>query len=98
MSLRSHPPCFFFFFFSSWNRGRQEGVALLMSDSTNTLAPGRTLSESDVEEAVIRRVVAAENKGRIVATCFASNLHRLGALKKAADLAGRKARVVLFVL
>lgn len=62
------------------NAGR-EGITLLMSDSTNVLAPGRTSSERLVEENIMRRVMEHQGKGRIVATQFASNVHRWGALQ-----------------
>jgi mRNA degradation ribonuclease J1/J2 len=60
----------------------------MMSDSTNVLSPGRTISESVVADALLRRISAA--KGRIITTQFASNIHRLGSVKAAADLTGRK--------
>uniref|UniRef100_A0A5B7AFQ9 Myb-like domain-containing protein n=2 Tax=Davidia involucrata TaxID=16924 RepID=A0A5B7AFQ9_DAVIN len=66
----------------------KEGVTLMMSDSTNVLSPGRTLSESVVADALLRRISAA--KGRVITTQFASNIHRLGSVKAAADLTGRK--------
>jgi mRNA degradation ribonuclease J1/J2 len=62
--------------------------AQMMSDSTNILSPGRTISESVVADALLRRISAA--KGRIITTQFASNIHRLGSVKAAADLTGRK--------
>lgn len=68
----------------------REGVALFMSDSTNVLSPGRTVSEAHVETALAAKIASHDGKGRIVATQFASNVHRLGALKRAADAAGRK--------
>ena len=55
-----------------------EGVALMMSDSTNVKSPGRTTSEADVEEALMRRVISHAGRGRIVTTQFASNVHRSG--------------------
>ena len=61
-----------------------------MSDSTNVLAPGRTTSEKVVEDALMRRVLGHQGKGRVITTQFASNIHRLAAVKKAADAAGRK--------
>ena len=67
-----------------------EGVSLFMSDSTNVLSPGRTVSEASVERRLAERVLGHAGKGRIVATQFASNVHRLGALKRAADAAGRR--------
>ena len=47
-----------------------------MSDSTNVLSPGRTLSESAVHKALIARVAGHHGKGRVITTQFASNLHR----------------------
>lgn len=68
----------------------KEGIALMMSDSTNVLSPGRTTSEKDVEANIIRRVMDHAGKGRVITTQFASNLHRLSSVKKAADASGRK--------
>jgi mRNA degradation ribonuclease J1/J2 len=65
-------------------------VALMMSDSTNVLAPGRTTSEADVRKRLIERVLGHRGKGRVVVTQFASNLHRLASVKAAADASGRK--------
>eukprot|EP00850_Spirogloea_muscicola_P021407 SM000247S08296 [mRNA] locus=s247:177118:182630:- [translate_table: standard] len=76
---------------------QKEGVTLIialnppsqmMSDSTNTLSPGRTTSESDVREALIRHVLACN--GRAIVTQFASNVHRLGSIRAAAEVSGRK--------
>ncbi|XP_010250772.1 PREDICTED: uncharacterized protein LOC104592923 isoform X2 [Nelumbo nucifera] len=66
----------------------KEGVTLMMSDSTNVLSPGRTISEAVVADALLRHISAA--KGRVITTQFASNIHRLGSVKAAADLTGRK--------
>ncbi|OVA17533.1 SANT/Myb domain [Macleaya cordata] len=66
----------------------KEGVTLMMSDSTNVLSPGRTISESVVRDALLRKISAAT--GRVITTQFASNIHRLGSVKAAADLTGRK--------
>ncbi|KAJ0972361.1 hypothetical protein J5N97_020320 [Dioscorea zingiberensis] len=66
----------------------KEGVTLMMSDSTNVLSPGRSISESVVRDALLRHISAA--KGRVITTQFASNIHRLGSVKAAADLTGRK--------
>lgn len=59
-----------------------------MSDSTNILSPGRTFSEAVVANSLLRHISAA--KGRVITTQFASNIHRLGSIKAAADLTGRK--------
>ncbi|KAK6920542.1 Metallo-beta-lactamase [Dillenia turbinata] len=66
----------------------KEGVTLMMSDSTNVLSPGRTISETVVADSLLRHISAA--KGRVITTQFASNIHRLGSVKAAADLTGRK--------
>lgn len=73
----------------AFRRAGDEGVTLMMSDSTNSLAPGRSTSESDVKGALMK-TVASKSSGRIVATQFASNLHRLFSIKAAADAANRK--------
>lgn len=54
----------------------QEGVTLFMSDSTNVLTPGRTTSEITVQQSILEKVMAHQGKGRIIATQFASNIHR----------------------
>ena len=59
-----------------------------MSDSTNVLSPGRTMSETVVADSLLRHISAAT--GRVITTQFASNIHRLGSVKAAADLTGRK--------
>ncbi|KAL1814599.1 hypothetical protein ACET3Z_017173 [Daucus carota] len=66
----------------------KEGVTLMMSDSTNVLSPGRTFSETVVADSLLRHISAAT--GRVITTQFASNIHRLGSVKAAADLTGRK--------
>ncbi|XP_071737134.1 ribonuclease J [Rutidosis leptorrhynchoides] len=66
----------------------KEGVTLMMSDSTNVLSPGRTTSETVVADSLLRHITSA--KGRVITTQFSSNIHRLGSVKAAADLAGRK--------
>uniref|UniRef100_A0A2P2LQX5 Uncharacterized protein LOC105640214 n=3 Tax=Rhizophora mucronata TaxID=61149 RepID=A0A2P2LQX5_RHIMU len=66
----------------------KEGVTLMMSDSTNVLSPGRTLSESVVADSLLKRISAA--KGRVITTQFASNIQRIGSVKAAADVTGRK--------
>ncbi|KAI5417237.1 hypothetical protein KIW84_042021 [Lathyrus oleraceus] len=60
----------------------------MMSDSTNVQSPGRTMSESVVADALLRHISAA--KGRVITTQFSSNINRLGSVKAAADLTGRK--------
>lgn len=53
----------------------EEGVDLLLSDSTNAEVPGYTPSERKVGEAFVQEFARA--KGRIVVAAFASHIHRL---------------------
>eukprot|EP00882_Tetradesmus_deserticola_P006073 GHRQ01006393.1.p1 GENE.GHRQ01006393.1~~GHRQ01006393.1.p1 ORF type:complete len:401 (+),score=131.59 GHRQ01006393.1:181-1383(+) len=67
----------------------KEPIALMMSDSTNVLSPGRTSGEKVVQESLTQKVLDHQGKGRVVVTQFASNLHRLASVKAAAGAAGR---------
>ena len=66
----------------------------MMSDSTNVLSPGRTTSEADVAKALMYQIEKA--KGRVITTQFASNVHRIGSVKAAADATGRKLVMPLY--
>ncbi len=66
-----------------------EGIALLLSDSTNAEEPGFTPSESSVG-AAMARVFAASAGRRVVVACFASHIHRVQQVMDAAADAGRK--------
>lgn len=66
--------------------GRQ-GVAALLSDSTNSERPGWSWSERQVGEALHRLVQATEH--RVVVTTFSSNIHRLQLVIDASVAAGR---------
>jgi ribonuclease J len=68
-----------------------EGVTLLLSDSTNVDVEGATGSETDVGHVLERLVLEA--KGAVVVAMFASNVHRLRLLGDIARRAGR--RIVL---
>ena len=52
-----------------------KGVTLLLSDSTNALNEGMSLSESKVDEALSE--IFDGNKSRIIIATFASNIYRL---------------------
>ena len=54
----------------------QRGVKLLMSDSTNALVPGSSLSESKVDEA-LGEIFDNYQNNRIIIATFASNIYRL---------------------
>jgi ribonuclease J len=70
----------------------REGLLLLCGDSTNADRPGMSPSESSVgprlEETFSRCL------GRIVVTCFASNIHRVQQVVDAAAQLGRKVSLV----
>ena len=70
----------------------RDGVLLLCGDSTNADRPGWAMSESMVgpqlEEAFGRC------DGRILVTCFASNIHRVQQVVDAAEVLGRKVALV----
>ncbi len=53
----------------------KSGVKLLMSESTNALSPGFSMSESKVEEEL--QEIFEKKKGRIIVATFASNIYRL---------------------
>jgi ribonuclease J len=69
-----------------------EGVLLLLSDSTNVEHAGVTPSERSVGAHL--DAIFAEAKGRIVVTTFSSHIHRM---QQAIDLAVRYGRKVAFV-
>jgi ribonuclease J len=66
--------------------GRQ-GVRLLLADSTNAEEPGFVPSESSLGRSLYELVV--ESRGRVIAACFASHLHRVQQIVEAAADAGR---------
>lgn len=70
----------------------QEGVVLLLSDSTNVERPGWGPSERRVLDGL--RKVFTESKGRVLLTTFASNIHRMQQVYEAAAETGRKVAVV----
>lgn len=53
----------------------EEGVLVLISDSTNAEVPGHTGSERDVMEAVDQ--IVQDATGRVIVTTFSSHVHRL---------------------
>ena len=65
-----------------------EGVRLLLSDSTNVDSPGTSASERDVGDALTELVLAA--KGRVVLGMFASNVQRLRTVGEIAQKAKRR--------
>jgi len=70
----------------------REGLLMLCGDSTNADRPGFSPSESLVGPNLER--VFQNCQGRIVVTCFASNIHRVQQVVDAATQLGRKVALV----
>jgi ribonuclease J len=70
----------------------REGVLLLCGDSTNVTRPGWSLSETSVGPHLVEEFGRA--RGRIVVTCFASNIHRVQQVVDAAAAHGRRVALV----
>ena len=66
----------------------EEGIDLLLSDSTNAQVPGFTPSERTVGESL--KDEFAKASGRIILAAFASHVHRLQQIIKIAHKNGRK--------
>lgn len=54
----------------------ERGVTLLLSDSTNALSEGMSISESKVDNA-LSEIFNTKKEGRIIIATFASNIYRL---------------------
>lgn len=66
----------------------EEGVLLLISDSTSAERPGTTPSEADV--AIEIEKIVEEARGRVFVTTFASHIHRVQNIITAAEKHGRR--------
>lgn len=69
----------------------EQGVLLLLSDSTNVEREGYTLSEKEIADTLDK--IFAEAKGRIIAATFSSNIHRVQQLVDKAYKYGRSVAV-----
>ncbi|PMR81369.1 ribonuclease J [Halomonas urumqiensis] len=67
-------------------------VDLVVGDSTNAPTPGHSRSEGDVARALEHSIAAC--KGRVVVSCFASNLARVLAIGRAAQRCGRRVSLI----
>ena len=75
-----------------FNRGlfenlKSKNITAMVCDSTNATRPGKTLSEKACERGIGELVSRAQ--GRVVVTCFASNIARLVTLAKIAQASRR---------
>lgn len=66
----------------------REGVRLLLADSTNAEYPGFEPSESSVGQPIAD--VIRDARGRVIAACFSSHVHRVQQIADAGVAAGRK--------
>ncbi len=66
----------------------QQGVALLMSDSTGCEILGRTPSESEIEPNILN--VIQRQKGRVIISAFSSQINRAQSIVNAVHKSGRK--------
>jgi len=69
----------------------EQGVDLLLADSTNVENTGHTLSEKSVGDTLSRLVPGC--RGKVVVATFSSNIHRIQQILDAAADAGRKVLV-----
>ncbi|MCR5506295.1 MAG: ribonuclease J [bacterium] len=67
----------------------REGVLAVMCDSTNALELNHSRSEADVV-VELEKVVKEIKSGKVVITCFATNVVRMHSIFKAAQATGRK--------
>jgi ribonuclease J len=70
----------------------REGLLLLCGDSTNVTRPGIADSESSVGPHLEQTMSRCD--GRVIVTCFASNIHRVQQVVDAAAQLGRKVALV----
>lgn len=66
----------------------QEGILLLMADSTNVERAGHSLSEKIIGETLNR--IISNAKGRVIIATFASNIHRMQQIADASMMCDRK--------
>ena len=66
----------------------QEGILLLMADSTNVERAGHSLSEKIIGE-TLNRIISNAN-GRVIVATFASNIHRMQQIADASMMYNRK--------
>jgi ribonuclease J len=75
-----------------FSRLGDEGVDLLLADSTNAEVPGFMPSERDVGKVVTDVITKAS--GRVIVACFASHVHRVQQVLDAAHESGRHVALV----
>ena len=66
----------------------QQGVLLLLSESTNTESPGRTPTEHTLEQSF--HDILAQSPGRVLVATFSSNINRIQMIINGAVASGRR--------
>lgn len=74
--------------FQAFQEYGDQGVQLLLSDSTNAEREGHTLSEADIEKSFERLLLA--QKGRLIIALFASNIRRIERILSLAKVQNKK--------
>lgn len=77
---------------SRFRRLGDEGVLAMICDSTNAIVEGSSRSEATLLPSITELV--ADRRGRVVFTCFASNVARLQTISAAAAANGRRVALV----
>jgi len=77
--------------FAALSRLSDEGIDCLLSDSTNVMTPGYTISEAVVAQAI--KDIFIRTKGRIIVSSFASRIDRIQHVLTASHLVGRKVAI-----
>jgi len=74
--------------FQAFKEYGDQGVELLLSDSTNAEREGHTISEADIEKSFEK--LLSEQNGRVIIALFASNIRRLERLLQLASRQNKK--------
>ena len=73
----------------NFQRLADEKIMAMVCDSTNSILPGHSGSEKEVYDS-LQKLIGEIKKGRIIASCFASNLARIKGLADAGFANGRE--------
>ena len=69
-----------------------EGIMAVVGDSTNSMVPGHSGSEGDLEDSLAKEF--AKFQGRIAVTCFSSNVARMATIQRAAAANNRQTALI----
>ena len=73
---------------STWKALAAKGIDAVICDSTNATTPGRSPTEGEVGDALVKLITSL--KGRVVVACFASNVARVQSVFRAAHASERR--------